>query len=152
MDLEELAVKTDGFAQELEKKVRQIRHALCEVGARHQVYNTQVFTASRNMDAMRRWCTSLESLSHYLRLLAKEREILRTMDPLKERKMATQRQRVGDLEKDLETSMDDEQIQKTIVQPFLDAFNIDAIRADTEEEARVLNPCPYEYPQCRRRG
>ena len=74
------------------------------------------------------------------------------MDPLKERKMATQRQRVGDLEKDLETSMDDEQIQKTIVQPFLDAFNIDAIRADTEEEARVLNPCPYEYPQCRRRG
>ena len=152
MDLEELAVKTDDFAQELEKKVRQIRHALCEVGARHQVCNPQVFTASRKMDAMRRWYTSLESLSHYLRLLAKEREILRTMDPSKERKMAKQRQRVEQLEEDLETQVNDEQIQKTIVQPFLDAFNIDAIRADTEEEARVLNPCPYEYPQCRRRG
>jgi hypothetical protein len=152
MDLEELAVKTDDFAQELEKKVRRIDHVLGEVGVRHQIYNTKVFTASRKMDEMRRWYTSLESLSHYLRLLAKEREILRTMDPSKERKMAKQRQRVEQLEEDLETQVNDEQIQKTIVQPFLDKFNIDAIRVATEEEARVLNPCPYEYPQCRRRG
>ena len=152
MDLEKLAVKTDDFAQELEKKVRRIDHVLGEVGVRHQIYNTKVFTASRKMDAMRRWYTSLESLSHYLRLLAKEREILRTMDPSKERKMAKQRQRVEQLEEDLETQVNDEQIQKTIVQPFLDKFNIDAIRADTEEEARELNTRPYEYPQCRRRG